>query len=279
MPEKAAGVERWGMAGDRRTQTEPGGITYDRYRLDQIFARVVPRYRIRTALEMDAGGEKAMPSIYSIGLARAGCRVVLVNPAVQARTAWKRLGLDHAVCCVRTDPHQAGIAGGSVDLAWNFVSLSKARDFAGVLGEMARVSRRLVVTVHTNGYNLGYPWHRMIHWVFGFPWTHGDTRFSFPRVVAGAYRSAGLRVTRILPFDSPPWPDPPGFRDVRLHRQGIERTEDPSIAWKAPIIDYCAEERFPAWMRALSRLERLPVPRVVRYPVSHLFMVMAEVRP
>ncbi|MFC2171617.1 methyltransferase domain-containing protein [Acidobacteriota bacterium] len=258
-------------------QVEPGGITYDRFRLEQIFYDLVDKYGITRALEMAAGGEKAMPSIYSIGLARAGCNVTLVNPTPKGLKAWSVLGLDGMVQGMMADPANTGLEDRSYDLVWNFVSLSKTADFRGVLAEMARLSRHLVLTVHTNGFNVGYPWHRLLHYMFGFPWTHGDTRYSFPAEVLKAYRSLGLEVLTRFPFDSPPWPDPPGFRDVRLHRQGVNRAEDESIEWKAPIIDYCVRGQFPLWMRLLSRIERLPLPRFLKYPVSHLFLVLGKV--
>jgi SAM-dependent methyltransferase len=256
-------------------QTEPFGITYDRFRLGIIFSRMVRELDIREAAEIPAWGAKAMPSIYSLALALNGCRVTLVDPWEPALEAWRRLDLEAKLNLIKVDPVNTGLPDGGFDLAWNFVTLAHVSEPVKVLREMARVSRRYVMTVHQNGFNVGYPWHRFLHFIFRFPWTHGHRYCFFPGSVKRLYREAGIRPVKINVLDSPPWPDPPGFRDVRLHRnlpQGETTTE-----WRVPVVDYYLEDSFPRWMRILSRLEDLPIPRQLKYPVSHLFYVLGEV--
>ncbi len=263
------------VSDGRPLQREPGGITYDRYRLGQIFERVVRRHRVRTAIEVPAGGEKAMPSIYSLALGLLGVKVTLVNPDPASLAAWDRLGLGDRYEAVQVERLDSlGLPDAGWDLAWNFVTLSKTGAFDAVLAEMQRVSRSLVMTVHNNGFNLGYPWHRLLHLAFGFRWTHGETRYHWPHQVRSAYARLGMSELTLDVFDSPPWPDPPGFRDVRLHRALKDGGDVHSATWEAPVVDYYAAGQFPAWMRLMSIVEDLPGPRWPRFPFSHLFYAL-----
>jgi hypothetical protein len=257
---------------------EPAGITYDRFRFDRLAGRLIERYGIRTVCEVPAGGEKAMPSIYSLAFGVKGCKVHLVRSVAASRRAWEALGLADRVTFDGGDPEKTGLPDSSFDLVWNFVTLTKEKNFEGVLREMARVSRNIVLTVHYNGLGLGFPWHRLIHKAFGFPWTHGETRYNFPGPVREAYRKSGLQVVETFPFDCPPWPDPPGIRDYAIHKRFGEIPESDAAEWKAPVVDYYLKGGFPWWMRALNFMEDLPIPRILKYPFSHLFYVLGKKR-
>ena len=214
-----------------------------------------------------------MPSIYSLGLARLGVKVTLFNPEKQGLAVWDRLGLDYEVVEAE-NPRDTGLADGSFDLVWNFVTVGFEPDFAKIIKEMTRVSRRHVMTVHCNGFNYGYPWHRFLHRLFAFEWNHGETAYFFPKNVRQAYRSAGMRPLDCGLFDMPWWPDPPGFRDVRLHLSGGDHVEE--LDWSAPIEDVYRTGEIPKGLRVLSLIEDLPIPRLIRWPFSHLFYVLGE---
>ena len=263
-----------------KTLVEPFGITYDRFRLTNVFKKLVARHDIRDVVEVPASGEKAMPSIYSLALAVHGCRITLVNPVSSCLYPWDELGFSDRIKIIEAeDPGRIDLPDESFDLAWNFVTLSKEPFFERVLSEMKRLSRNLVITVHYSGLGLGYPWHRLLHLLSGYPWTHGDTRFNFPRKVKDLYRKTGLSIEKTFPLDSPPWPDPPGFRDIILHRKGIDsRKGDPGedVTWRAPYVEYLKKGDFPSWMKLLNFMEELPIPSFLKYPFSHLFLVIGK---
>ena len=104
-----------------REEREVFGITYDRLRLDKTFEHLVKKYAIKTALELPAGGAKAMPSIYSLALARMGVDVTLFSPEPQGLAVWDRLGLPYKVI-EGDNPRETGLSSGSYDLVWNFVN-------------------------------------------------------------------------------------------------------------------------------------------------------------
>jgi hypothetical protein len=258
---------------DTRREREPFGITYDRLRLDRTFARLIRRHGIRTALELPAGGAKAMPSIYSLALARHGVAVTLVNPEPQGLAVWDRLDLPYEAARV-ADLRQTGLPESSYDLVWNFVTVGFEHDFDRIIREMGRLARRFVMTVHCNGFNYGYPWHRFLHRLLKLPWNHGETAYFFPKNVRAVYRGAGLVPVDLNLFDMPWWPDPPGFRDVRLHLTGGDDVE--ALEWSAPIEDIYAGEPVMPLLRVLGFIEDLPLPKLLRWPFSHLFYVLGE---
>jgi hypothetical protein len=270
-------------------EREPYGITYDRLRLDHVFRKLLAERPIQRVLEYPAEGAKAMPSIYSLGLGALGCDVTLVNPSEQGLDVWRRLGLEDRFTAVEVadlsdarelrDAQFAGknaqFAGQDWDLVWNFVSVGFRSDFERILAEMTRLSSRYVMTVHCNAYQLGYPWHHLLHRVLDLEWTHGETDYFWPHRVRRAYRDAGAEPVDFGLFDMPGWPDPPGFRDVRLHLNGGDDVD--IFEWSAPIADFYKSGKLPALMPLLSRIESGPVPRPIRYLFSHLFYVLAEV--
>lgn len=172
------------------------------------------------------------------------------------------------------DAADCGLEPEKYDLVWNFVAAGTRTDFDRVIAEMARVSKGLVMTVHCNGYNWGYPWHRFLHRAFKLEWTHGETRWFFPDKVRSTYREVGLEPVDFGLFDMPWWPDPPGFRDVRLHMNGGDIVED--FDWDSPIEQIYATGRKPVALEVLSRIEDGPVPRPVRFVFSHLFYLVGE---
>ena len=245
----------------RRRETEPFGITYDRLRLDKVLTRLVRKHGLKRTLELPADGAKAMPGIYSLALARAGVDVHLFNPEPQALELWERLGLRDRVTVIEgDDPRETGLPDRHYDMVWNFVSVGFRTDFDRIIGEMTRVSNNLVMTVHCNGFNYGYPWHRFLHKALQLEWNHGETEYFFPRAVRRVYRSHGLEPTDFGLFDMPWWPDPPGFRDVRLHLSGGNVVEN--FDWNAPIEEIYAGKAVPSGLAFLSRIEdmRIPMP-------------------
>ncbi len=253
-------------------EVEPFGITYDRVRLDRTVARLLDAHDIQRVLELPAGGAKAMPSLYSLPFGKRGRDVHLFNAAPQGLAVWERLGLSDRLTLHQGDPSATGLPDAHYDLVWNFVTVGFDPNFPSIIKEMARVSRRYVMTVHCNGYNIGYPWHRLLHRVFNLPWTHGETAYFFPHKVRQTYREAGIEPVGFGLFDMPPWPDPPGFRDIRLHRTGGDDVE--AKDWTAPIEQVYATGRKHPGLRVLGRIEDLPIPNLARFPISHLFYIL-----
>lgn len=260
-------------------EVEVFGVTYDRYVLLQLHGILTRSLGLRDILEMPSHGAKAAGSLYSIGFGLAGCRVTLVNPEPEMMTGWEELGIQRQVKTLSNiDVYRTGFNTDSFDLAWNFVTWTELTDPARYLAEMKRISKKYVLLVTCNNFQPGYPWHRFLHLIFGFPWTHGQVKYNHITTVKKMFREAGMKVIEYGVIDTPGWPDPSGPRDVRLHRSYgggvVARKSTPD--WEVPIIGYAKTGKFPGWMLRLGRWDMLFRKGVFKLPMSHLFYVVGE---
>lgn len=260
------------VTGDIQEEVEVFGVTYERYALGKLFHRLVRRFQIKTALEYPASGAKAMPSLYSLGLALSGCEVTLVDPDPDGLQIWRRLRLSDYLSTLSSEEVEARIESGERwDLCWNFMVLPTQEHPEEYARRMMRAARWLML-VHVNRFNVGFGMHRTVHRLWKIPWTHGDLRFFSPFRTAEFLRGLETRSLTWDVVDCPPWPDSPGFRDLRLHRWGSRPHR-----WLSPYADYLSENRFPSWMKWVYIGERLPLPRWLKLPYAHLFYIIAEV--
>jgi hypothetical protein len=253
-------------------ELEGKGLDYERYALNKLFKKLVRTHGIRSVLEIPAKGEKAMPSIYSIAFAEAGCDVTLVNAEEKSGWAWSELGfpVTHVRC---EDLERSGIEADGHDLVWNFMFLARHENREALLNEMARLSRGYVLFVAVNRFNPGFFSHRAVHRFFDVPWNHGDVRFMSPFYVRRYFEQRGLEVVRSGVVDTPPYPDSLGFRDMRLHRMNVDLNK---IDWDSRTIRWMKSGRYPAKIKLLYLAEALPLPWIVKLVYAHLFWVLAR---
>jgi len=259
-------------------EAEVFGVTYDRYVLLQLHKIMTRELSLQKVLEMPSHGAKAAGSLYSIGFGLSGCDVTLVNPEMEMMYGWKELGIEDRVQTVTEDDiYKTGFSDGQFDLSWNFVTWTELEDPLMYLMEMRRISSKYVLLVTCNNFQPGYPWHRLLHWIFGFPWTHGQVKYNHLIKVRRIFRDAGLRVMEYGAIDTPGWPDPSGPRDVRLHRRygsNINEVLGRKPEWEVPILGYVKKGKYPGWMKYLGRWDMAFRKGVFKLPMSHLFYVM-----
>jgi hypothetical protein len=262
-------------------EREVFGITYDRAATIELQKKLVERFALKTVLESPSHGAKAAGSLYSLGFALSGCQVTLVNPETQPLRYWNELGLaDQLTTTEAPEVTRLPFADNQFDLVWNFVTFTALSDPDAWLQEMIRVSRNYVFVINCNNFQLGYPWHRILHRVFHLPWTHGEVAFNYPWRVKQWFAKYHLSPVELGTIDSPPWPDPVGFRDVRLHRAYGRHAADQSAKavshWDVPMIDYLRADRLPLWIELLKAYD-LPLRHgYKKLPMSHLFYVVAQ---
>ena len=258
-----------------KKEVEVFGVTYDRYVLLQLQGLLTRQLGLNNVAEMPSHGAKAAGSLYSLGFGLAGCRVTLVNPDMDMMYGWSEVRAEDRVETISDiDVFHTPFEDNSFDLAWNFVTWTELADPLKYFMEMKRISKRHVLLVTCNNFQPGYPWHRLIHRVYGFPWTHGEVRYNHITKVREMFKKAGLSVVESGAIDTPGWPDPSGPRDIRLHKNFGGPDRKP--VWEVPMIRYIATGRFPVWMRALGRWDMAFRRGVFKLPMSHLFYVLGE---
>ena len=263
-----------------RKEIEVFGVTYDRYVLLQLHKIFTRELKLKNVVEMPSHGAKAAGSLYSIGFGLAGCQVLLVNPEMEMMAGWEELGINERVeTTSNIDVYDSGMEKNRFDLSWNFVTWTELSDPEKYLAEMKRISNQYVLLITCNNFQPGYPWHRLLHRMFGFPWTHGQVEYNHITTVRRMFKKAGLNVVEYGAIDTPGWPDPSGPRDIRLHRRyGAKGQEQPAAKpdWEVPIIAYAKKNDFPGWMKALGRWDMTFRKGIFKLPMSHLFYVLGK---
>jgi SAM-dependent methyltransferase len=274
----AKGIGLSGHNIKARKEVEVFGVTYDRYVLLQLHKLLARSLDLRDIVEMPSHGAKAAGSLYSIGFGLAGCNVTLVNPELEMMFGWNELGIQQKVTtALDKDVYHTGFSADSFDLSWNFVTWTELADPARYIEEMKRISKKYVLLITCNNFQPGYPWHRFLHLIFGFPWTHGQVEYNHITRVKKLFRQSGMKIVEYGAIDTPGWPDPSGPRDVRLHRRyggGNLESKKPTPDWEVPIIGYAKTGQFPGWMKELGRWDMRFRKGVFKLPLSHLFYVM-----
>ena len=206
---------------DLPAEVEVFGVSYERYALQHLFKRLAQTLQLESVLEIPASCAKAMPSLYSLGFGLAGCEVSLVDADIQGLEVWSQLQLTPKLKNYAWNQVNDAIENGLTwDLTWNFMVLPSHENPEALINLMKRGSRKWVLLLHVNRFNIGFNMHRTVHRLWKIPWTHGEVKFFSPFKTAQFLRSAGLKKIRWGVVDCPPWPDSPGFRDLRLHRLG-----------------------------------------------------------
>jgi SAM-dependent methyltransferase len=254
-------------------ELEGKGLDFERYAMNKLFHAMVKRHQFKSVLEMPAKGEKAMPSIYSVALAQAGCDVSLVNAEPKSDWAWKEL--EYPVTHLQTDDlANTGFEDSNWDLVWNFMALAKAPDPAAMVQEMKRLSRGYVMFISVNRFNPGFFSHRACHKYFDVPWNHGAVEFMNVFHVRRFFKEQGLQIVDNGVVDCPPYPDSLGFRDMRLHRMNVDLDK---IDWDSNSIHWMKAGVYPPKIKWLYLAEQLPLPWQVKLLYAHLFWVLAKV--
>jgi len=263
-----------------KKEVEVFGVTYDRYVLLNLHRILVGDLNLKNVVEMPSHGAKAAGSLYSIGFGLAGCDVTLVNPEDEMMYGWKELGIDKNVKTLNChDVCNTPFSDNQFDMAWNFVTWTELENPELFLKEMKRISKKYVLLVTCNNFQPGYPWHRFIHMIFGFPWTHGQVKYNHITKVKRMFGKTGLNVAEYGAIDTPGWPDPSGPRDIRLHRRyggRINEIFNRKPDWKVPILNYVKKRKYPGWMQYLGRWDMAFRKGVWKLPMSHLFYVVGE---
>ena len=256
-------------------EIEVFGVTYDRYVLLQLHRIMTHELKLENIAEMPSHGAKAAGSLYSIGFGLAGCSVTLANPEMEMMYGWEELGIKDRVKTVENvDIYNTDFKDNEFDMAWNFVTWTELSDPWKYLNEMKRITNRYILFITCNNFQPGYPWHRFLHILFGFPWTHGRVQYNHITKVKRMFKKAGLHVLEYGAIDTPGWPDPSGPRDIRLHRRFTAKIQKPM--WDVPIIGYAKTGQYPQWMKMLGRWDMAFRKGIFKLPMSHLFYVLGQ---
>jgi SAM-dependent methyltransferase len=205
-----ATFERRSVAAGPAGGDEGLGTVYERVVINRFLTALAEREGLGSVLEHPADGVTGQIGCNSLALGQHGRRVTLANPVPEALQAggrhWQEAGVQ-AAGLVAGEVDRFPFAADSFDLVWSFCVFERFTNPEVLVAEMARVSRRYVLLMTQNAWNLGTGLHAAYHLARRQPWDHGSVR----RMAAGAakrvLRGAELRVVDAGPIDTPPWVD------------------------------------------------------------------------
>ncbi|MER2598652.1 MAG: class I SAM-dependent methyltransferase [Caldilineales bacterium] len=200
------------------------GLVYERFVLNDFLLALRTRHGIETVLEAPLYGMAGVSGINSVALAEAGCQVTLVDDnAVRlagVERIWEELGLP--VNLVRVDDWaRLPFPDNTFDLAWEWAGLWYLPDAAGLLAELARVSRKLVFVAMPNRWQVGYFMRKYLIDKPFFREIGEREAWVDMGLIRSVLGDAGVTITAQGVLDVPPWPDTVMPATEVLQRLGI----------------------------------------------------------
>jgi SAM-dependent methyltransferase len=184
------------------------GLVYERFVLNDFLVGLARKYDLHSVLEAPLYGMAGVSGINSVILAQAGHPVTLADDNDErlsgVQRIWGELGLDADFRPV-ANWTALPFDDNAFDLTWEWAGLWYLDDPAGLLRELARVSRRVVFVAMPNRIQVGY---LLRKYVLEPEFVHlVDERWADMGRVRAALESAGVRIVQQGVLDVPPWPD------------------------------------------------------------------------
>ncbi|MGH7845071.1 MAG: class I SAM-dependent methyltransferase [Candidatus Binatia bacterium] len=253
------------------------GSVYGRYVRNHLCQRLISQYSIHSVLEAPCNSESyfASPGTQSFVFAQRGCRVSLLHPEhdviQKTRDFWSALGMPDTPAFHHTDLYHLPFDSDHFDLVWNFDYIPLFDDPARFIGEMARVSKDLVMVIVPNCKNIGYPLHALLNVVQRRQSQFGSRAWMGIKPVAQAMRSSGVKVIESGLVDIPPWPGFDALSPIGkvVRRNTVEARDDERT-----------DEEVEQMLKKLTFIEYAPVPQLFKIPFSHqLFVIGQKTKP
>ena len=184
------------------------GSSYERVVLNLKLEQLRTRYGLSSCLEAPVFGFTGHTGINSLGLARSGVRVTLVDDHAERlrliRGAWDRVQQRFAGICLKNFG-ALPFADHSFDLSWNFAALWFVSDIQEFLRELVRVTQKVIFFGVPNRWGLGY----LLDKYISAPELQGTLKEEniLPQALTRNMKSLGWDLVDKGYIDVPPWPD------------------------------------------------------------------------
>jgi hypothetical protein len=170
--------------------------------------KIMTKYRINSLLEAPSFGFTGLSGINSMGFAKAGIDVTIVDHDAERleliKSVWDESGLALNSQCVE-NYRLLDFPDRSFDLSWNFSALWFTEDLLQFLSELDRVTSKIIVLAVPNRSGIGY----LSQKYFGGEDLDKYLKESniMPKNFQPIMHSLGWKQVEWDFFDCPPWPD------------------------------------------------------------------------
>jgi hypothetical protein len=184
------------------------GSSYERVVLNRKLDAIRRQYLVKTVLEAPAFGFTGLSGINSMGLARKGVAVSLLDhdhgrvERIQKVWAEARLPLNAGV----VDRYcHLPFKSRAFDMSWNFSAIWFVRELGRFLAELVRVTSKAIVICVPNRSGLGYLSEKYISGAEPRHLLH--EAHIVPKNIVRSMRQHGWELVEHTYIDAPPWPD------------------------------------------------------------------------
>jgi hypothetical protein len=261
------------------------GLVYERLVLNDYLDRIVSKHNVHTVLEAPIYGMAGVTGINSVRLAQRGCAVTLVDENATrlsgVERVWAELDL-RATFVHDSDLTRLPFADRSFDLTWEWAGLWYLPNAQGLLGELARVSRKLVFVAMPNRVQVGY---LMRKYLLERDFVdYVDEEWADINRIKRVLRGAGVSFVEEGVLDVPPWPDTVMPAAQVLQRLGIRShkldEQFSGSGWNWSTMDYYLNRRpeLRARIDKYTFLEHAPLPWQVKAVWAHHRYVLGQVQ-
>ncbi len=184
------------------------GSSYERIIIHNKILELISRYNIKSILEAPSFGFTGMSGINSMGFAKAGLDVTIVDHDEKRveliKKVWKQVNLDLKSLTIN-DYSKINIPDKSFDMSWNFSALWFVDDLELFLRELSRLTSKIIVLAVPNRSGLGYLSQKYLGKEDLNTYLIEDNikHRNFKKIMT----SLGWKEVFWDYFDCPPWPD------------------------------------------------------------------------
>lgn len=260
------------------------GLVYERLMLNDFLDSLRQTHHIESALEAPIYGMAGVSGINSVILARNGVSVTLVDDNAerleQIERIWSELNLV-AHFNFQSPISNLPFPNKSFDLAWNWAALWYLPDAEKLIGELVRVSRKLVFIAMPNRAQVGYLMRKFVlekDFV-----NYVDESWANIKRVKKILRDWDCQIIDEGVLDVPPWPDTVMPATEVLKRLGIQskqmqaRFEGDDWNWSSMEYYLGKKPELKAQMDRYAFLERAPLPWQIKSIWAHHRYCVARV--
>lgn len=186
------------------------GTTYERVMLNKLLIQFQRKYGFKKVLEGPDDGMSGLKGINSLYLSQRCKKTVFMyldKKNIEITKNFlkdKKNRLTFKYCSKET---KFPIEDKSFDLVWNFCVFEHYYNSEELLKEMKRITKKYILIITQNIYNIGTPAHVIHHILKNKRWDHGNPKFMKLKSIKKILLKSKIKILCSGYVDVPPWPD------------------------------------------------------------------------
>jgi ubiquinone/menaquinone biosynthesis C-methylase UbiE len=261
------------------------GTVYERVVMNNLFDKLIDKYKIKNVLEVPVFGMSGITGINSIQFSKRGCNVTLIDNnkerVEEIERKWELIKLGKNVEVHYVDDFSSiPFKDESFDFVWNFAALWHLKDAPKLIKEMARVSSEYVFISVQNTKQIGYYLRKYVIDKDLFNDVYEE--WLDPTRINQILEDNSMRIVEKGVFDVPPWPDTAmPIRDL-FKRIGLKNASEKITdeGWHWSIMEFYMD-RDPLFLERINKfmlLEYSSLPTFLKTLwAHHRFMLSRKI--